>query len=107
MRMVHMPNDTMSRYGATVIRNGTWINSNSEHLNDTNANFFQTDIPCFPLTTLLLAANLPNIDLLALDLEVVELQVLKTVKWELHDIKVSVVFFTSCSLSDPKQEFVD
>ncbi|CAG0915463.1 unnamed protein product [Notodromas monacha] len=44
--------------------------------------------PCFPLYSLLVATNLTKIDFCTLDVEGIELQVLKTIPWDKVDIKV-------------------
>ncbi|CAG0923092.1 unnamed protein product [Notodromas monacha] len=45
-------------------------------------------VPCYPLTAILIAANVTSIDFFSLDLEGLELKVLKTINWDLINIKV-------------------
>jgi FkbM family methyltransferase len=47
-------------------------------------------VQCMPLTTLLLALNRTTVDYLSLDVEGNELDVLKTINYDLIDIKVCV-----------------
>jgi len=49
--------------------------------------------PCFPLETILAAVNRSRVDYLSLDVEGVELQVLKTIDWSRLDISVLSVEF--------------
>lgn len=48
-------------------------------------------VPCFPLETILLALNRTQIDYLSLDVEGVELEVLKTIPFDRIDIEVMTV----------------
>ena len=48
-------------------------------------------VPCFPLETLLLAINVTRIDYLSLDVEGVEMPILRTIPWNRLDIRVMSV----------------
>jgi len=48
-------------------------------------------VQCFPLYSLLIAAGLPRVDLLSLDIEGAELNVLETVPWEKVDIGMVMI----------------
>jgi len=48
-------------------------------------------VPCFPLETLLLAINVTHIDYFSLDVEGVEMPVLRTIPWNKLDIRVMSV----------------
>ncbi|KAL7636873.1 UNVERIFIED_CONTAM: hypothetical protein RMT77_012631 [Armadillidium vulgare] len=48
-------------------------------------------VTCYPLFSLIVAANLTTLDLLSLDLESVEVKVLKTIPWDEVDIKSILV----------------
>jgi len=48
-------------------------------------------VPCFPLETLLLAINVTRIDYFSLDVEGVELPILRTVPWKRFDIRIMSV----------------
>lgn len=48
------------------------------------------EIQCFPLYSILLAANRTSIDYLSLDIEGFEIKILKTIPWDRVDIKVFV-----------------
>ncbi len=45
-------------------------------------------VDCFPLANILAAANIPRLDLLSLDVQGAELDILKTVPWNVIDIQV-------------------
>lgn len=51
------------------------------------------DVQCFPLYTYLLALKVKTVDYFSLDVEGNELEVLKTIPWDLVDIKVRFFFF--------------
>jgi len=51
-------------------------------------------VPCFPLDTILTALNRSRVDYLSLDIEGLELAVLKTIDWSRVDIRVLSVEFT-------------
>lgn len=46
------------------------------------------EVQCFPLITLLLAANMTSVDYFSLDIEGQELNVLRSIPWDKVDIKV-------------------
>ena len=46
---------------------------------------------CFPLHTILFAIGNPSIDYFSLDIEGLELDVLKTIPWDKVDIKVTTI----------------
>ena len=46
---------------------------------------------CFPLHTILFAIGNPSIDYFSLDIEGLELDVLKTIPWDKVDIKVTAI----------------
>lgn len=48
-------------------------------------------VPCFPLETLLLAINVTHVDYFSLDVEGVEMPVLKTIPWNKLDIRIMSV----------------
>ena len=48
-------------------------------------------VQCFPLFSVLLALNRTTVDYFSLDVEGSELDVLKTVPWELVNIKVNIL----------------
>jgi len=48
-------------------------------------------VPCFPLETLLLAINVTHIDYFSLDVEGVELPILRTIPWKKLDIHIMSV----------------
>ena len=48
-------------------------------------------VVCLPLYTILLAVGNPIVDFFSLDVEGVELDVLKTIPWDLVHIKVSLL----------------
>ena len=48
-------------------------------------------VPCFPLETLLLAINVTHVDYFSLDVEGVEMPVLRTIPWNKFDIRVMSV----------------
>ena len=51
------------------------------------------EVQCFPLESLLLAANISTVDYFSLDVEGLELKVLMTIPFHRFDIKVSMVWF--------------
>ena len=53
---------------------------------DKNAQMIKTT--CFPLHSILFAIGNPSIDYFSLDIEGLELDVLKTIPWDKVDIKV-------------------
>jgi len=48
-------------------------------------------IPCFPLETLLLAVNVTHVDYFSLDVEGVEIPILRTIPWNQLDIRIMSV----------------
>ena len=86
MHMTYDPDKVKSRWGGSVAQDGLWARTNPQPGGDMKA--YTATVRCFPLSSLLIAANLTKIDFLSLDLEGLELKVLKTVKWDMHDIKV-------------------
>ena len=48
-------------------------------------------VPCFPLVTLLLAINVSRIDYFSLDVEGVEMRILRTIPWSQLDIRIMSV----------------
>ncbi|KAL7636874.1 UNVERIFIED_CONTAM: hypothetical protein RMT77_012632 [Armadillidium vulgare] len=58
---------------------------------DTNETKGLTNVDCYPLFSLMVAANLTTLDLFSLDLESVEVKVLKTIPWDEVDIKSILV----------------
>ena len=54
-----------------------------------NAQMIKTT--CFPLHSILFAIGNPSIDYFSLDIEGLELDVLKTIPWDKVDIKVSIL----------------
>ncbi|CAG0923778.1 unnamed protein product [Notodromas monacha] len=52
---------------------------------------FTARVTCFPLYSLLVAANLTRIDFLSLDVESIEPHVLKTLPWEEDDFEAKVI----------------
>ena len=87
MHMTYNAGQLWSRWGASVLQNGLWNRTNSKPGGEMKQ--YSATVNCYPLSSLLIAANFTKLDFLSLDLEGVELQVLKTVKWDFHDIKVT------------------
>ena len=90
MHRVYNVNLTWTRYGASVLEGEAWKRTNNVGSIDKNPNekLYKSVVPCYPLSTLLMAGDLQNLDFLTLDLEGLELQALKTLDWKRHDIKV-------------------
>jgi len=64
-------------------------------------------VPCFPLETLLLAINMSRIDYLSLDVEGVEIPVLRTIPWSRLDIRImSVEYGHGPNGKTPYLEFI-
>ena len=51
-----------------------------------------SEVQCFPLVSLLLAANLTSVDYFSLDVEGQEFNVLKSISWDRINIKVINVY---------------
>ena len=51
------------------------------------------EVECFPITSILLSLNITTVDYFSLDVEGAELQVLKTIPFDLFNIKVLTVEF--------------
>ena len=60
------------------------INSVDPHFNTV------LSVDCYPLYDVLVAADLTTLDVLMLDVQGPELQILRTLPWDLVDIKVSL-----------------
>jgi hypothetical protein len=86
MRFGYSPTDPWEE------RTGT-INKRKWDLEDAGSTktrtYIYTIVDCFPIYSLLKAAGMSELDFLSLDLEGVELQVLKTIPFHKVDIKVS------------------
>jgi Methyltransferase FkbM domain len=56
------------------------------------------DVQCFPIYSILAALNRTTVDYFSLDIEGDELSILKTIPWDLVDIRVSTYFgiFFNC-----------
>jgi hypothetical protein len=88
MRMVYQPDSIQSRYRASLSQK-QWNMDYKDYNPDKGSKLFVATVDCFPLQSLLLAANFSTIDFLSLNLEGVELKVLKTLDWEKIAVKVS------------------
>ncbi len=87
MQMVYNPKSVKSRWGASVSHK-KWDTDAKGYKPDKHEVFVAT-VDCFPLQSILLAANLTIIDFFSLDLEGVELKVLRTVDWKKITVNVS------------------
>jgi hypothetical protein len=88
MHMTYDVNVSWTRFGASVVQGDGWRRTNNgDYKNDPKIKLFEGLVPCYPLPSLLMAADLQNVDFLTLDLEGLELQALKTMDWKKHDIK--------------------
>ena len=52
-------------------------------------------VQCFPLYSILVAVGQTTVDYFSLDVEGVELDILRTIPWDKVDIKVRIVTFKS------------
>lgn len=62
-------------------------------IEDTKSNFKATEVQCFPLYSILLALNVTTVDFFSLDVEGLELQVLKTIPFNKLNIKMITAEF--------------
>ncbi|CAG0922098.1 unnamed protein product [Notodromas monacha] len=86
MNMLHDPKLLHTMWGATISAK-KWA-KNMKTWNHKGKVPFSATVDCYPLEALLSAANFQEIDLFSLDVEGVELQVLKTINWDNVKIKV-------------------
>ncbi|CAG0916867.1 unnamed protein product [Notodromas monacha] len=89
MTMRYDPKFPYTMWGASV--NGLVRNHLRYHVKPQNFLEVTAIVDCYPLPAVLAAANISSIDLFALDLEGVELQVLKTIDWKAVTIKVIIL----------------
>jgi hypothetical protein len=87
MHVIYRVDETVSRLGASVVEGEEWRRTNGGAPGG-NTKLLEAAVPCYPLSSLLTAGGLQRLDFLTLDLEGLELQALKTLNWDLHDIKV-------------------
>ena len=59
--------------------------------------------PCIPINTLLLAVNRTRVDFLSLDVEGFEMPILKTVRWDLIDVRTIAVEYSHGQKSELRQ----
>ncbi|KAK2724729.1 uncharacterized protein LOC136032834 [Artemia franciscana] len=91
---------TFLGHNVTKVNPGTGylVSQHRRELNGSDVDFIE--VKCIPIYTALLAANITNIDLFVLDIEGVELEVLKTLPFE----KVSVAIFMIEMAGKPESE---
>ena len=77
------------------------FNMTKEEDVDSTTNFVEAQ--CFPLQSLLRAANLTSIDYFSLDVEGLELKILKTFPFQDFDIKVRVDLKQYCNIYNLKK----
>jgi hypothetical protein len=87
MQMVYNPKSVKSRWGASISQK-KW-DTDAKGYKPIKDEMFVATVDCFPLQSILLAANLTIIDFFSLDLEGIELKVLRTVDWKKITMKVS------------------
>jgi FkbM family methyltransferase len=84
MFMEYIPGNLTSTWGASVVMKIT----ESPKQNNKKVKHYETEVPCYPLYSLMLASNYTTVDLLSLDVEGAELDVLRTVPWNVVTVHV-------------------